>query len=808
MEKKFIVHGMTCTNCSSGIERFISKQNGINSCTVSLIDKVMTVDYDPSIISTATIVALVEKLGYSIVEEGKTKIDKYADAKVLKNRFLVSLILLIPLTYLCLARTLSLYTFNDIISLPLQFLLASTILLINKKFFISGTKAVINGAPNMDTLVALGSASAYIYSVVITIAFIITGKLTHTFFDGSAMVLTLVTLGKYLEELSKIKTGDAIDGLGKLIPKTATVIRNGEELVVLTTQVVVGDIVLVKTGEYLAIDGVVIDGHATLDKSNITGESLPVEINIGDIVTSGSIVTFGYIKVRAEKVGTDTLLSEIIRAVKQAGASKAPVQKFADRVAKYFVPVVCSISLLVFVIWLIISKDITLSLNFAIDVLVISCPCALGLATPVAVTATMGNLARRGVLFKSAETIEKAHKIDCVLLDKTATLTVGKPTVTDFYNLSTLSNDEISLIATSLENNSSHPLANSIVEYFNGDKVAVTEYEYIIGKGVKGKVFNKLYYIGSSKILPLNINTEDAFEMAKELNGKTVLFLADENEVLAVFGIADLIKEDSAFAIKSLLDKGVECAMITGDNLLVANIVAKQVGIKNIHAEVLPNQKYQIVKDYKEKGYLVAMVGDGVNDSPALSGADLGIAMGTGTDIAIDSADVVISNGNISAVSDMLSFSKKSYRIIKQNLFWAFIYNLLALPVAGGALFSLGITLSPMIASACMCCSSLFVVTNALRLRAKKQKIKKQKTKSEDITITIQKMMCAHCEQKAKDALLLLDGEAQVKVDFKTKKASIKTDKGLTDAQVEQALSSVGFIADDIQRLKYNGNSH
>ena len=786
MIKIFAVGGMSCSACSQGIEKAVSKLSGVNSVTVSLIDKEMRVDFDESVVSETVIKLTVENLGYKIIA-GEKSADKYGEANGMKKRFIISLIILIPLMYLCMGKMLGLPTPQNLVNFSLQFLLATIILVLNKKFFINGVKAVKNGSPNMDTLVSLGSFSAYAYSIVMTVlAF--TGKaVEHTFFDSSAMVLTLVTLGKYLEELSKIKTGDATAKLGNLIPKTVTVMRDGKELTILCEEVKVGDIVVLKAGEYAGVDGEVIEGNASVDKSAITGESIPEELIVGDKITSGSIVKDGYILVKAEKVGGETLFSKIIQIVKEAGASKAPIQKFADKVSGVFVPIVTALAIITFVVWLIITSDLYRAFNFGISVLVISCPCALGLATPVAVVAATGKSATKGILFKNAEALQSACKTTCVLLDKTATITVGRPTVTDYKNFTGESNSVIFPIASALEKKSSHPLAECVINYCGETDKKVENYEYLTGKGIVGEVDGVKYYLGNYELLPDIAKVEG---LAKDYEGKTLLYLADDYQLVSIFALADYLKPDSKEAIERLHSMGIKTVMITGDNKSAADRIGKEVGITDIEAEVLPQDKFNIVNKYKEQGNFVAMVGDGINDSPALKSADIGVAMGTGTDIAIDSAEVVIVNGNLSALGDMIEISKKAFRIIKQNLFWAFFYNSIGIPFAAGALSSLGLVLTPAVASALMCMSSLFVVTNALRI----SKTKKEKKQPLIVKrVLVEKIMCMHCVGKVKDLLSSIDGVESVTVDLKSKTATLKVYRSVTDEIILDKLNGINY---------------
>ncbi len=795
MVKKFSVGGMTCSACSMGIEKGLKKLDGVNDAVVSLLLKELSVDFNEDIISQAKIIETVEKLGYSIGELGELEKDKFGEAKKLRNRFLISLIFLLPLLYFSMGVMMGIPAFENKINFLIQFIFASIIIAVNFKFYINGIKAVIHKSPNMDTLVSLGSISAYVYSVTVTVLAFLGWKISHTFFEASAMVLALVTLGKWLEEISKVKTGDAIEKLNKLIPKTATIIKDGKMITVLTNQIEAGDTVVLRVGDYVAIDGVVVEGTASVDKSAITGESLPEEVKVDDFISSGSIIKDGFLLVEAIQVGGDTLFSKIIEIVKSSGASKAPIQRLADKISGVFVPVVTLLALAVFGVWFIVTGELYTALSFGISVLVISCPCALGLATPVAVMASTGAGASKGILFKDAGAMQNASKINCVLLDKTATITVGKPKVTDFVNYADLSDKEIYSLVSALESKSRHPLADCVCEFCgNSDKI-VQAFEYIVGKGVVGSVDGVKYSVGSNKILSDSLK-ENAVELEKKYFGKTVLYFSDDESILAVFAVADYLKEDSALAVNVLKERGIKTVMLTGDSFSVAKSIAEQVGIEEFEAEILPQQKYEIVNKYKEKGYFVAMVGDGINDSPALKSADLGIAMGTGTDIAIDSSDIIIANGSLNGVNQAVDLSKKSNRIIKQNLFWAFIYNLIAMPVAGGAFAFIGFTLTPALASVCMSLSSLFVVGNALRITRKNRTSKVKKVKLEQkysYEIVIDGMSCGHCSEKVEKALAKLNGVINVTVDLKSKIASVATEKMIDDELLISLISNIGY---------------
>ncbi len=796
MKKEYFVGGMTCSACSLGIERNVKKLDGVNFVSVSLIDKTMSVDFDETLQKEETIIATVEGLGYTVALFDEAKIDRQAEAKALKKRFFLSLIFLVPLMYFSMGGMFSLPVFKPTVNLCVQFILSSIIIGVNYKFFVNGFKAVKSLSPNMDTLVSMGSLSAFVYSVVATV-FAFLGKDSHAFYESSAMVLTLVTLGKFLEEKSKTKTGDEIEKLSRLMPKTSTVLRNGKEVTVLTREIEKGESVIVKAGEYVAVDGVIIDGCASVDSSAITGESLPKELNKGESVTSGNIVKNGYLIIKAENVGDNTLFSQIVETVKKAGASKAPVQKFVDKVAGVFVPVVTAIALITFSVWMFINGDLYQSFNYAISVLVISCPCALGLATPVAIVAAFGRGAALGVLFKDALALQKMANVNVVMLDKTATLTEGKPKVTDFMTIK--DRQKVLEISFVMETKSSHPLAECVKDFCkeNGvtDKVLeslkINGYEYVVGQGVILNVDGQTFYLGNEKLLPKNAN--NVYKDSKESFGKTSLYLADDSSVIAVFYVADTIKKESPALIKTLTENGIKTVMVTGDNETVAQAVAEETSIYKYIAGVLPNEKAQAVEREKENGSFVAFVGDGINDSPALKSADVGVAMGTGTDIAIDSADVVLVGGNLKSLDDAVFLSKKTQRVIKGNLFWAFFYNVVAIPVAAGVFAFANVTLTPMIASLCMSVSSLFVVLNALRL-TRFRKIKKSKGEIKmKQTVKIDGMMCQHCAGRVTELLKNLDGVENVTISLEDKCAYVEGETALNKEQVKSVIDGAGY---------------
>ncbi len=803
MKEKFSVSGMSCAACSAGIERTVQKIEGVSCVAVSLMGEHMQVEYDEQLVSQSTLMQAVMGLGYGIkpFEDNPLKKEK-AQPQRLKKRFFLSLIFLLPLMYFSMGGMLNLPQPNEKISITLQMLLALAVIVIDFKFFTNGTKALFKGVPNMDTLVAMGSAISFVYSLVYTIL-VYMNKLSHVhmFYESAAMILTLVTLGKWLEEKSKRKTGDEIEKLIQLMPNTVTVERNGAQEKIAFSDVVAGDILLVKQGEYIPVDGKVVEGHAFIDRAAITGESMPVEVQENDKVTGADIVKTGFIKVLAERVGAETTLSQIVKMVKEAGASKAPLQKIADKIAGVFVPIVTLLALITFVVWFSISKDVAISANYAISVLVISCPCSLGLATPVAIMAATGRGMSLGILYKDAEALQKAKDINCVLLDKTATLTVGQPQVTDFEVFHG-EKQEILSIAAGLERPSNHPIAECILAFaekeLTQNVVEITDYTYELGKGAIGKLKNTTYRLGNRRLLG-KINEKRSYQLEKEYSaqGKTAIFFANDEELLSVFAISDVLKEGSKSAVANLKNSNIRVGMLTGDNENVAQAIAGEVGIEDYFAEALPEDKVKAVQRVRSVGGFVAMVGDGINDSPALKEADVGIAMGNGTDIAIDSADIVLSRGDLRLVGKAIELSRSTVRNIKQNLFWAFFYNCVAIPVAAGVFAFAGITLTPMIAAACMSASSLFVVTNALRLMRfdKKQNIEENNMKK---TLKIEGMMCQHCVAHVTKALQGVNGVASVEVNLKKKVAMVEFTGNISDETLISVIAEAGY---EVQKI-------
>lgn len=803
MKEKFTVRGMSCAACSAGIERVVRKLKGVNIADVSLMGECMTVEYDETLVKKEDIFSAVTELGYGISDYEENALQaRKPEPNKLKKRFFLSLAFLLPLMYFSMGGMIGLPQPSEKVSVTLQMLFALAVIVIDFKFFTSGTKALVKGAPNMDTLVAMGSGVSFLYSLVFTVLLYL-GKLDghfHMFYESAAMILALVTLGKWLEEKSKRKTGDEIEKLIKLMPSTVTVERNGLQTKLAFSELSVGDILVVKQGEYVPVDGKIIEGHAFLDRAAITGESIPIEAQEGDNVTGADIVKSGYIKVLAEKVGADTTLSQIVKMVKEAGASKAPIQKAADKIAGIFVPAVTIIAIITMFVWLFITKNVAQAANYAISVLVISCPCSLGLATPVAVMAATGKGMSLGILYKDAEALQKAKDVNCVLLDKTATLTVGEPKVTDFECLNGDKTFALQ-IAVGIESRSNHPIAECVRAFaldqldqrFKKNDVEVEAYQYETGKGAIAVYQGKTYRLGNRRLLG-KIAEKEAYAYEKKYSeqGKTVVFLANEEKLIAVFALADTLKEQSAEAIAQLKRRKIRVGMITGDNESVAKAIAAQAGIDDYFAEALPKDKAESVERVRSVGGFVAMVGDGINDSPALKAADIGVAMGNGTDVAIDSADVVLSRGDLRLVSTMIDLSKATVRNIHQNLFWAFFYNCVAIPVAAGAFAFAGVTLNPMIAAACMSLSSLFVVTNALKL-TRFANHKKSENKEMKKILKIEGMMCVRCVAHVTKALSGVAGVSKVDVNLKKKTATVEFTEDVANETLIAAVTEAGY---------------
>ncbi len=760
----FDIKGMSCSACVAHVEKAVGKLNGLMAVQVNLLTNSMSVRYDEVVLSPEKIEQVVEHAGYQAVlrkreqtvfssdpvsanKKNPLKVD--AELVSMKKRWTVSLAFLIPLLYVSMGAMLYLPVpdflkgHNNALTFSfVQFLLALPIYIVNKQYFQSGFKSLIRRTPNMDSLIAIGSSAALIYGVfaIFRIGYglghgdmDLVMQFSHDiYFESGATILTLITLGKYFEAKSKSKTSEALTKLMDLSPKTATVIRDTQELEIPVEQVMVGEILVVKSGQMVPVDGMIVSGNGTLDESTLTGESMPVFKQTGDQVLAVTLTKTGYFTFKATKVGEDTTLAQIIHLVDQASASKAPISKLADKISGIFVPVVMLIALVATTVWLLLGYPFDFALSIGISVLVISCPCALGLATPVAIMVGTGRAAEQGMLIKSAESLETGHRIDTIVLDKTGTLTAGTPVVTKIIANRFFSENKLLEIAASLEKQSEHPLANAILdeaEFRNVSLLPVEDFEVFPGKGIKATINQREYLAGNLKLMEessivLGSFSEKAMSLADE--GNTLLYIANAKEVLGVIAVADVLKTSSAAAVAQFHQMGMEVVMLTGDHLKSAQFVQQKLSIQTIIAEVLPHEKEQEIRKLQAQGKRVAMVGDGINDAPALMRADLGIAIGAGTDVAMESADVVLISNDLSCVSAFMQLSKEVMLNIKQNLFWAFFYNVLGIPLAAGVFYSMwGWKLSPMFAAAAMSLSSITVVLNALRLKTKAHSPKK-----------------------------------------------------------------------------------
>lgn len=737
MKQKFDVTGMSCAACSTRLEKKVSKIQGVENVSVNLLANSMVVEHTDDI-TDKDIIKVVEDTGFGATVKGenvkKETVKPNDELKEMKNRLITSLFFTIPLFYIAMGDMWGLPmpefligTENAIAYAFTQFLFVLPIVFINRKYFINGFKNLYRLSPNMDSLIAVGAGAAIVYGVysIYKIGFALGNGnmqtahhfMMHLYFESAGMILTLITLGKFFETRAKDRTSEAITKLMNLAPKTALINRNGVEGEVLVEDIVVGDIVIIKNGNAIPVDGVVIEGYGVVDESALTGESIPVTKEVGDSVTAGTLNNSGFFKMETKRVGEDTTLAKIIRLVEDATTSKAPIAKLADKISGVFVPVVISIAILATIVWTILTKDFEFALGIGISVLVISCPCALGLATPTAIMVGAGKGAENGILIKSAEALEILHSVNTVVFDKTGTITEGKPKVTDIIPCG-VSEDELIKIAATIENLSSHPLAEAIVNSAREKNITIeeaSEYELLPGKGMSAVYRDKKIYAGNSKLM-----SELGFEIERENfaeQGKTPLYFSKDNKIIGTIAVADTIKEDSKTAIRNLNQMGIETVMITGDNHRTAEAIAKQVGIHKIVAEVLPEDKEKEVRKLQESGQ-VAMVGDGINDAPALARADVGMAIGAGTEVAIESADVVLMKSNLLDVVSAIGLSKAVMVNIKENLFWAFIYNAIGVPIAAGLFYNkFGLLLNPMIGAAAMSFSSVSVVSNALRLK-------------------------------------------------------------------------------------------
>ena len=827
--KQYTVTGMSCAACSARVEKAVSQVPGVQSCAVSLLTNSMGVE---GTASESEFIRAVEEAGYgarskdasSPAAPASIREDALADRETpkLKRRLLTSLGFLIVLMYISMGHMMAGFPLpafmegNHVAMGLAQLLLAAIVMVINQKFFISGFKSLWHRAPNMDTLVALGSAASFGWSVYVLFAMTVSqvhgdaatvmGYMHEFYFESAAMILTLITVGKMLEARSKGKTTDALKSLMKLAPQTATLLRNGQETTVPIDQVQPGDVFTVRPGESIPVDGVVVSGGSAVNEAALTGESIPVDKAEGDKVSAATVNQSGFLQCRATRVGQDTTLSQIIKMVSDAAATKAPIAKVADKVSGVFVPVVISIAAVTTVIWLLLGQPFGYALARGISVLVISCPCALGLATPVAIMVGNGLGARHGILFKTAVSLEEAGKTQIVALDKTGTITKGEPQVTDVLPLDGISENELLAAAFALEKKSEHPLARAVVAYGESKGLTAPDtdgFSALPGNGLSGTLNGEALLGGSQKFVSSKVTVPDSLQKAAERlagEGKTPLFFAKNGQSLGVIAVADTIKEDSPEAIRQLQNMGIRVVMLTGDNERTAQAVGKQAGVDEVIAGVLPEGKEQVIQKLKKQGK-VAMVGDGINDAPALTRADIGVAIGAGADVAVDAADVVLMNSRLTDVPAAIRLSRAALRNIHENLFWAFIYNIIGIPLAAGAFISLfGWTLNPMFGAAAMSLSSFCVVSNALRLnffdlysakRDKKIKIKESKTMEK--TLKIEGMMCMHCSGRVQKALEAIDGVVSANVSHETGTAVVTLNQNVSDDVLKKAVTDAGY---------------
>lgn len=837
--EKFQITGMSCAACQIHVAKSVQKLDGVSDVDVSLLANTMVVKYDDLKTDSQKIAEAVSKAGYGAFlfehhggrndfrrEWQRRKEEEVLNQKKLKRRLILSIIFLIPLLYISMGHMLLLPVplflsgkENSLLFAFTQFLLTIPVVVINGHFFVSGIKAFFNKMPNMDSLVAIGAGASLLYGIF-AIYMMIYGFSHGNFdfvlryskvlyFESCATILTLVTVGKYLEARSKAKTSDALDKLVNLAPKTAVIIRNGKEVIIPSEQVVSGDIVLIKPGESIPVDGVVTDGYGYVDQSAITGESIPVEKNIGDEVLSATVNKNGSFRFRASNVGEDTTLARIIKLVDEAGSSKAPIARLADSISGIFVPAVIVIAILTAICWIAAGQSFEFAFNCAVSVLVISCPCALGLATPVAIMVGMGKAAEYGILIKSAESLERLHSVDTVVLDKTGTVTSGHPKVTDIEVFANLSEKDFLSIAASIEQGSEHPLAGAVVNKAKEEGIEIKtpdKFEIIPGKGVLAVIDGESYTAGNIKLMSENEVEDSAFfgKMSEKYSylGKTPLFFAKNKKLLGLIAVADSVRQTSAEAVMYLKQSGLRVILLTGDNRLTAGSIAKEVGIDEVIADVRPEGKEAEVGRLQDSGHRVAMVGDGVNDAPALVRADVGIAIGAGTDIAVDSGDVVLMKDSLLDVVRAIRLSGEVVKNIRTSLFWAFVYNIIGIPVAAGVLYpAFGLLLSPMIAAAAMSLSSVCVVSNALRIRLFRDNIEEQPKEKELFAgdknmkkiMLIDGMMCAHCQKRVHDVLSALDGVAEVDVNLENKTAVVVCSKEIDDKILTDAVTNAGY---------------
>ena len=848
--ENYDVSGMSCAACSSRVEKCVRGLEGVSSVSVNLLKNSMTVDYDESRLSSAGIVEAVEKAGYGAKSRSTAKREERVsprekaekEYRAMKKRLIWSVVFTVPLFYISMGHMMGwplppffLGVENSLTFALTLFLLALPVALINSKYFTHGIRALISRAPDMDSLIALGSGASFAYGIyaLYKIGFglghgdmAMAMQFSHDlYFEGAGTILTLITLGKYFEARAKGKTTDAVNKLLDLAPKKACVLRpDGTEEVIDAQDVAVGDILIVKTGESIPCDGIITEGSAAVDESAVTGESIPVDKQAGDKVTGATISTSGYFRMRAERVGQDTALAQIIRLVDEATSSKAPIAKLADKVASVFVPAVISIAVISLIAWLIAGAGFEFALAIAVSVLVVSCPCALGLATPVAIMVATGKGAGNGVLIKSAESLEKAHEISTVVLDKTGTVTQGHPAVTDIIPAPGVKKEELLYLACSIERLSQHPLASAIAA--EGEKEGIrpgelSGFTQLAGQGLSGKLDGADVLAGNLKLMKARGIDVDEAEMEKlSKDGKTPLCFARGGKFCGLIALADVIKDTSRESVSMLQDAGIDVILLTGDNRLTAAAVARQAGISTVIAGVLPEEKEEKVASLQKEGRVVAMVGDGINDAPALARADVGIAIGAGTDVAVEAADIVLMKSDLRDVTFALELSRAAIRNIKENLFWAFFYNVICIPIAAGLFYSaFGLKMNPMVAALAMSFSSVFVVSNALRLRffRLKSKTVRHRTSSDSVTVItadkeegekemkkemlVSGMMCANCVRHVKNALEGVEGVSDVNVSLEEGKAVFTVTDAVSDDALTKAVTDEGYEVKGLKAL-------
>ena len=819
--KQYNITGMSCAACANRIEKTVAHINGVESCSVSLLTNSIGVE---GTASSESVIQAIENIGYGASEKGveKVKDDSLVDHETpkLKKRLITSLVFLLLLMYLSMGHMMwkwpvPSFLENHVSLAVTEMLLTIIILVINKAFFINGYKSLFQLSPNMDALVALGSSAAFGYSLVVLYLMIDAmsqGQMMKVmslghdlYFESAAMIPTLITVGKMLEAMSKGRTTDALKSLMDLAPQTAVIIKDNKEVTVSIDEVNKGDLFIVRPGENIPVDGVIVEGSTAIDESALTGESIPVDKTVNDTVSGATLNQSGFIKVRATRVGENTTLSQIIQMVSDAAATKAPIAKKADQVSGIFVPVIIGIALVAFIVWMILGKSIGFSIARAISVLVISCPCALGLATPVAIMVGNGMGAKNGILFKTSESLEVTGSIDIIALDKTGTITKGTPVVTDVVPYK-IEKEVLLNYAASLEKNSEHPLGKAITDYYQGNE-EVKDFKILPGHGLRGLIHDKEVLGGSIKMMEKHIPDDveiQAKNMAKE--GKTPLFFSYDNYYLGMICVADTMKEDSPQAIKEMQNMGIQVVMLTGDNQETAQAIGSKAGVDEVIAGVLPDGKESVIRNLQKQGK-VAMVGDGINDAPALTRADIGIAIGAGTDIAIDAADVVLMNSKLTDVTAAIRLSRATLRNIHENLFWAFFYNAICIPVAAGVFITLtGWQMNPMLGAAAMSLSSFFVCMNALRLNtfsmhdaSKDIKRKKKEKKTMEKTLEITGMMCGHCEMAVKKALEAVDGVESADVSHEKGTAVVTLSKEVSNDVLKKTVEDKDYTVTSIK---------